>query len=141
MSDSLLQAASGVLQFPAAPPPRRHGPRGYAAVASYKPWLRDEFAFRCVYCLCRERWQPNGADAFSIEHLDPRSSHPQQVGDYDNLLYACCTCNASRADAPLPFDPSRVNLGDHLRVTAEGSVQAVTAEGAALVDICRLNRP
>jgi hypothetical protein len=25
---------------------------------SYRPWLRDEFAFRCVYCLTRETWGP-----------------------------------------------------------------------------------
>src|SRR5436309_202187 len=30
---------------------RRHGPAGYTNYQSYKPWLRDEFAFRCVYCL------------------------------------------------------------------------------------------
>ena len=32
---------------------RRHGPHGYRDYRSYKPWLRDEFAFRCVYCLWR----------------------------------------------------------------------------------------
>lgn len=40
---------------------RRHGPRGYADLRHFKPWLRDEFQFRCVYCLIRERWHPDGA--------------------------------------------------------------------------------
>jgi hypothetical protein len=35
---------------------RRHGPVGYASYRSYRPWLRDEFTFRCVYCLKREQW-------------------------------------------------------------------------------------
>jgi hypothetical protein len=35
---------------------RRHGPANYAAYESYRPWLRDEFDFRCVYCLKRETW-------------------------------------------------------------------------------------
>ena len=35
---------------------RRHGPAGYADYKRYRPWLRDEFTFRCVYCLKRERW-------------------------------------------------------------------------------------
>ena len=41
---------------------------------SYKPWLRDEFQFRCVYCLWRERWHSVGEDAFSVEHLQARGS-------------------------------------------------------------------
>jgi hypothetical protein len=31
--------------YPAEPHRRRHGPQGYADAASYRPWLRDEFAF------------------------------------------------------------------------------------------------
>ena len=27
---------------------RRHGPLGYLNYSSYRPWLRDEFQFRCV---------------------------------------------------------------------------------------------
>ena len=42
--------------YPSEPDVRRHGPQGYADAASYRPWLRDEFAFRCVYCLFREQW-------------------------------------------------------------------------------------
>jgi hypothetical protein len=41
---------------------RRHGPRGYQDARSYKPWLLDEFAFQCVYCLCQARWFPDGDD-------------------------------------------------------------------------------
>ena len=36
---------------------RKHGPQGYRAAAEYREWLRDEFLFRCVYCLERERRQ------------------------------------------------------------------------------------
>jgi hypothetical protein len=46
----------GAFTYPAQPHIRRHGTRGYAALESYSPWLRDEFAFRCVYCLLREQW-------------------------------------------------------------------------------------
>lgn len=37
--------------YPRRPHVRRHGPRGYRAYQSYKPWLRDAFEFRWVYCL------------------------------------------------------------------------------------------
>jgi hypothetical protein len=31
--------------YPATPEGRRRGPGGYADYESYRPWLRDEFAF------------------------------------------------------------------------------------------------
>ena len=58
----LAKAARGrrqpmsAFRYPAVPHARRHGPRGYADAESYRPWLRDEFTFRCVYCLFREQW-------------------------------------------------------------------------------------
>ena len=42
--------------YPSTPHQRRHGPRGYADYGTYRPWLRDEFCFRCVFCLLREQW-------------------------------------------------------------------------------------
>jgi len=69
--------------YPRRPPGRRHGPRGYRAYQSYKPWLRDEFRFRCVYCLWRERWGADGDQMFSVDHLWPRMTHPERLYDYD----------------------------------------------------------
>ena len=59
--------------YPRAVHERRHGPIGYLDYGDYKPWLRDEFQFRCVYCLCRERWFPDGDEAFSVDHVQPQS--------------------------------------------------------------------
>ena len=53
---------------------RRHGPVGYSSYKAYKDWLRDEFAFRCVYCLFREKWYPNRADAFGENMGSPPKS-------------------------------------------------------------------
>jgi hypothetical protein len=52
--------AIGVFDYPVGTHVRRHGPQGYLDYKHYKPWLRDEFSFRCVYCLCRETWFPDG---------------------------------------------------------------------------------
>jgi hypothetical protein len=60
-----------LFQYPNSPHLRRHGPFGYEDYISFKGWLRDEFTFRCVYCLERERWYPSGADAFGVEHVKP----------------------------------------------------------------------
>lgn len=59
--------------YPSSIHSRRHGPAGYQNYESFKEWLRDEFSFRCVYCLFRERWYPNGSMSFSIDHVIPRS--------------------------------------------------------------------
>jgi hypothetical protein len=56
-----------IFRYPMSAHERRHGPRGYQDYRSYKPWLRDEFEFRCVYCLCRERWFPDGDANFSVD--------------------------------------------------------------------------
>ena len=58
----------GPFEYPTEPHRRRHGPRGYAAAESFRPWLRDEFSFRCVYCLRRETWTIRKGE-FVIEHF------------------------------------------------------------------------
>ena len=120
---------------------RRHGPRGYRDYRSYKPWLRDEFDFRCVYCLWCERWCADGDHAFSVDHLLPRTTHPQRLCDYDNLVYACCQCNALKQEAPPVLDPCEEALGHHLEIHTDGSVRALTEHGAKQIALCRLNRP
>jgi hypothetical protein len=72
---------------------RVHGPAGYASHESYRPWLRDEFTFCCVYCLKRETWgQVTGE--FELDHFQPQSLAPDLRLDYFNLVYACRRCNA-----------------------------------------------
>lgn len=51
--------------YTSTPHQRRHGPSGYDSYEAYKPWLRDEFVFRCVYCLEREMWYPDRASSFA----------------------------------------------------------------------------
>jgi hypothetical protein len=59
--------------------------------------LRDEFDFRCVYCLKREKWgQVTGE--FDIDHFEPQSTHPEARIDYPNLVYACHRCNLVKLD-------------------------------------------
>src|SRR5437879_4639115 len=91
--------------YPSGPHQRRHGPRGYANYVSYRPWLRDEFSFRCVYCLIREQWGRHGS--LGVDHFLAVALYPERAGDYDNLLYACTTCNAAKGDRVLP-DPTVV---------------------------------
>jgi hypothetical protein len=141
MHDAVVEAGRRVFVYPAREQRRRHGPRGYLNYRAYKPWLRDEFAFRCVDCLCRERWCPNGHEEFAADHLVSRAASPNDLADYENLLYACQSCNRNRQDIELPLNPGRNALGVHLRVGTDGSVRALTAEGRFIVRACHLNRP
>src|SRR5438132_86366 len=106
MDEALLVACDRVFQYSDTPPLRRHGPCGYSAYQFYKPWLRDEFAFRCFYCLWRERWQADGHHGFGAEHVHPQGTQPGQRLDYDNMIYACNMCNSTRREVPLPINPS-----------------------------------
>jgi 5-methylcytosine-specific restriction endonuclease McrA len=114
MNDIIVQTARTVFAYRSREHQRRHGPRGYASYRAYKPWLRDEFTFRCVYCLSRERWCPNGHEEFAVDHLIPRAASGDNALDYDNLVYACQSCNRNRQDAELSIDPGRSPLAPRL---------------------------
>jgi hypothetical protein len=123
--------------YPGAPHIRRHGPCGYVDVESYRPWLRDEFTFRCVYCLYREQWGRVKA-GFSLDHFLPLSVHPEHQRRYDNLLYACAACNRSKGAALLP-DPTQVLLDGAVRVHEDGSIQGMTREARRIIRLLGLD--
>jgi hypothetical protein len=127
--------------YPDQPGERRHGPGGYKKPEAYKPWLRDEFCFRCFYCLCRERWFPDGPDSFSVDHLRPVSQAPELSLEYDNLIYACSMCNSLKQAEEWPTDPFTDPSGNHLRMRSDGTVQHLSHDGFNMIRICRLNRP
>jgi hypothetical protein len=117
---------------------RRHAPAGYRNYQDYKPWLRDEFVFRCVYCLQREMWSRERSTIFSVDHVIPQSENPKLISDYGNLLYACLRCNSARQDIRV-LDPTHEGLGHHLRVEEDGTVAGLSSHGAFLVELLHLN--
>ncbi len=126
-------------RYPALPHRRRHGPIGYSDLESFRPWLRDEFSFRCVYCLERETWS-NLVAAFEIDHFLPVSLHPDKSLDYENLLYACRACNAVKRQLRVP-NPHKVLLADAVTVSDDGLLKVKTRDARRLVDLMDLNRP
>jgi hypothetical protein len=130
-------------EYPSHPHQRRHGPRGYTDYTSYKPWLRDEFAFPCVYCLIRERWRnPHGSAAFAVEHCLPKERYPELETEYDNLLYSCNACNFFKGDLFVPPDPCRVAYGELLQVAEDGRVVPIApgnTDAEIIIAVFRLN--
>jgi len=127
-----------VFSYPSEPHARRHGPVGYKDYTTYKPWLRDEFKFRCVYCLEREVWYPDGEASFSADHVVPQSEDDTRVNDYTNLIYACTRCNSYRRQIKT-LDPTKVALGKHLKLEADGTLTSLTNDGKKLIKLLHLN--
>ena len=94
----------GAFDYPDSAHQRRHGPV-YNSCPPYRDWLRDEFTFRCVYCLIREQWT-RGAAEFDIEHWIAQANDPAKEFDYDNLFYSCHLCNSTKGTNLIP-DPGQ----------------------------------
>lgn len=128
--------------FPVGVHTRRHGPSGWSDYRRYKPWLRDEFSFRCVYCLNRERWMDTRR-GYQIDHFVPQKIRPDLRADYDNLLYLCAACNNLKGAALLP-DPCVLALNECLCFHDDGTVEALMPrqdEGQRLIDVLELDQP
>lgn len=121
--------------YPAAPLVRRHDPHGYADYPSFLPFLRDDFTFRCAYCLHRERWVPGG---FHIDHFVPAARRPDLATRYDNLLYCCASCNLRKRAATVA-DPSQTLLHSAVTVQPDGTIRGHTPEAVATIEHLGLN--
>jgi hypothetical protein len=124
--------------YPATRLVRIHGPLGYNGYESYRSWLRDEFAFRCVYCLSREQWGRVTGE-YDLDHFVPQKTDPARKAEYDNLDYACRRCNLTKSGASVP-DPTGMTA-QQLRLRPDGSLQPCSADAEALVFKLDLNAP
>jgi hypothetical protein len=122
--------------YPTSAHRRKHAPGGYADYESYRPWLRDEFSFRCVFCLIREVWVPT--QTWHIDHLHPRVKFASRICDYNNLLYLCPRCNGNK-NAKLIPDPCGVALGRCLKVAEDGKILALNKKGRRIIQALRLD--
>ena len=125
--------------YPVKPHVRKHGPAGYKHWGDYRDWLRDEFDFRCVFCLRREVWDEQRA-IFEVEHLIPRKYAPDRALDYENLVYACGSCNSAKSARLVP-DPCVHAYGKLVEVNVHGEIRALNADGQRLIRAVRLDDP
>lgn len=128
-----------IFDYPEPRPKRTHGPTGYTAYESFRPWLRDEFTFRCVYCLKREQWgQVTGE--FELDHFEPRSISPESGLTYANLVYACRRCNAVKQDLPIN-DPLTTLAAGNVAISPDGALVARSSDVERLIKQLDLNSP
>jgi hypothetical protein len=123
-------------RYPTSRHIRRHGPVGYSSYAQFRPWLRDEFCFRCAYCLRREVWAFQDSD-FELDHDVAKSLAPELCCEYTNLVYACHNCNKRKGKKRLP-SPSAVAYGACMEVSMAGNtvgeIRALNDNGVRLID-------
>ena len=118
---------------------RRHGPAGYKNYRDYRPWLEDEFTFRCVYCLKRQKWAPT--DIWAVDHLIPQSEDAGLECSYDNLVLTCQWCNQRKLANRVP-DPVAVAYGNCLQVDENSAeVRPLNEDGKILERVLKLNHP
>ncbi len=130
--------SESIFDYPEKRPHRRHGPGGYLQHESFRPWLRDEFMFRCVYCLNRESWGQVTGD-FEIDHLLPQSIHPERSLDYENLVYACRRCNATKGNSSI--DDPFYELYRRTTHCQDGRIYGSSPQADRIIRILDLNSP
>lgn len=128
-----------IFDYPASRSERTHGPAGYSSYESFRPWLRDEFTFRCVYCLKRETWGQVTSE-FELDHFEPQSLAPARKFDYLNLVYACRRCNAVKLDQSIN-DPVTILSSDVVVVLPDGAIQSESLDAQRLIAQIDLNSP
>lgn len=127
---------------------RTQNPPSFSNYRQYKPFLKQEFSARCVYCLALEALR--GYDAFGVDHYRPKSQFPHLETEYLNLLYACNRCNSAKGSFwPTPelrrrgcWIPNVCEhiMFDHLRVR-DGEVIGMSLTGEWTIEKLLLNDP
>jgi hypothetical protein len=99
--------------------------------------LRDEFTFRCVYCLSRERWG-SVTGQFDLDHFVPKAQIANEPSTYGNLVYACHACNLRKRDWILP---DTMLTSANIRVYEDGRMVGLTPQAAYQIRALWLNTP
>jgi len=126
-------------RYPTAIHVRKHGPIGYSKYEYFRPWLRDEFDFRCVYCLWREVWS-HALSVFEIDHFVAQATDETRKLQYANLVYACHNCNKRKSKKSV-LDPATHPYGACIRVLESGKIEALNDDGVRLIDDFALDQP
>lgn len=82
-------------RYPQSKHRRKYNPQ-YRTNKSYKKVLRYEFNRQCIYCRRPEFYKH---EDFGVEHYKPKEIFPELEWDYDNLFYACNTCNSRKGES------------------------------------------
>ena len=127
------------------PVERGTAPRDYANYRNAIGDLENRLGKYCSYC---ERRLPT---SLAVEHMAPKSIHPDREVEWDNFLLGCTNCNSVKDDVDIADDdilwPDRHNTMLALAYSPGGFVRLAAGLGPelrrraqALVDLVGLDR-
>ncbi len=107
-----------------------------------KEFLRKDFAKKCAYCKIREG-DLAGPENFEKDHFFPISKGGEDK--YDNLYYACKSCNgkSGKSDnwSSMLLDPCKDDIWDvHVKVNANFVCEELSDQGDEYIKTFKLNR-
>ena len=127
------------------PVERGVAPRAYARYGDAIGDLENRLGRYCSYC---ERRLPT---SLAVEHMAPKSLHPDREREWNNFLLGCTNCNSVKGDTDVADDhvlwPDRHNTmlalaysrGGFVRVAA-GLSPELQRRGQTLIDLVGLDR-
>lgn len=107
-----------------------------------KKFLSRDFVKKCAYCKIREG-DLAGPDSFEKDHFIPVSNGG--TDEYDNLYYACASCNgkAGKWDywSKTLLNPCRDDIwGIHINLSDDFRYEKITEQGDEYIKTFKLNR-
>jgi len=95
-------------------------PISFTKYQQASPYLKERLGRYCSYC---EMHLPAG---LHVEHIQPKSHHPQQKLDWNNFLLACVHCNSAKGETDIIateyYLPDQDNTFLAFEYTADGSI-------------------
>lgn len=92
-----------------------------------------------MYCLIRERWGRVTRE-FDLDYFIPQVRAVDVEAAYENLLYACHTCNLRKARRDV-LDPSIVLTTETVRVYPDGAVMGMTSDAERVIRVLCSSSP
>ena len=135
----MAKSSSIAFVYPSNSRERKHEPSGYKDVQSFRPWLRDEFVFRCVYCLKRESWG-TAKEGFDIEHFVSSIIAPEKRLVYSNLVYSCHECNLRKGSTSVN-DPFECCTANDIALLENGMLVGLSRNARLIIAVVALNSP
>lgn len=94
---------------------------------------------KCAYCECSLETESNYME---VEHFEDKSSNPDKVVDWDNLLPACKKCNGAKGTHDVTIDPIinpfKDDPKEHLALRLY-RLRGITRIGESTIQVTNLN--
>lgn len=119
--------------------PTRTCNKKYSDFHKYKQYLVDDFNHKCGYTDCSDMWF-GGKTTFQIDHIKPKSKHPELANDYSNLVYCCSYVNRAKwdDDSPNYLDPCKEDFNIHFERDIYGRIVPKTPQGKYMAEHMQL---